>query len=142
MSVLVFDGISLAADSFANNGTTAFPYEKIWKAHGRLFGVIGPLNEASALRQWADTNLDPCEYPHLLLVNSKAQLIAVSKEKGLLRYKNSANPYLHGLSKLAIGEGADIAYGAMEHGATAEQAVAAAIKYSIHCNGTPEVLHL
>ena len=65
-----------------------------------------------------------------------------SKEKGLVRYNGSCIPLVHGLNKIAIGEGAPFAYGALHMGATAEQAVAAAILYSPYCNGVPEVLSL
>ena len=147
MSVMVFDGTSLATDSFANNGDLAFPYPKMWCPNGAaqpclIYGVLGTLNAASALRQWCDTGLEPSQFPASLVAGTGAQLVIVSREKGLLRYNNSPIPHLHGLSKLAIGEGAPFAYGAMDHGATAEQAVATAIKYSIHCNGVPEVMYL
>lgn len=69
------------------------------------------------------------------IVGSGTQLLLVSKEKGVVRYRDSSIPYLHGLNKLAIGEGAPFAYGALFMGATAEQAVLAAIDGSPHCNG-------
>lgn len=68
---------------------------------------------------------------------TQAQLLVLTKEKGLQRYKNSSTPYLHGKNSFAIGEGAPYAYGAMFMGASAEQAVAAAIHHCIHCNGVP-----
>lgn len=68
--------------------------------------------------------------------NSGAQLLVLTKDKGLQRYKNASIPYLHGSNNYAIGEGAPFAYGALFMGATAEQAVAAAIDGSPHCNGT------
>lgn len=71
-----------------------------------------------------------------------AQLVVISKEKGLIRYNGNPITLLHGHNKIAIGEGAPFAYGALYMGATAEQAVAAAIHYSVHCNGVPEVLTL
>lgn len=152
MSVLVFDGMSLATDSFANNGDQAFPYQKLWRTTAypitttsqamALCCVVGPLSLASALRHWCNTGLSPSEFPSNVQPSSGAQLVVVSKEKGLLRYNGSPIPHLHGLNKIAIGEGAPFAYGAMDYGATAEQAVATAIKYSVHCNGVPEVLHL
>lgn len=75
--------------------------------------------------------MSPPQFPS----QTGAQLVVLTKEKGLQRYKNSATPYLHGKNSLAIGEGAPYAYGAMFMGASAEQAVAAAIHHCIHCNG-------
>lgn len=72
------------------------------------------------------------DYP----TNFGATLIVLTKEKGLQRYKNSAIPYLHGAADYAIGEGAPFAYGALFMGATAEEAVAAAIYCSPDCNGS------
>lgn len=68
-------------------------------------------------------------------IGTGAQLLVVSKEKGVVRYRDTAIPYLHGSNKFAIGEGAPFAYGALFMGATAEQAVLAAIDGSPHCNG-------
>lgn len=71
-------------------------------------------------------------FPHS---SSGGTLLVLTKEKGLLRYKDLPIPYLHGANNYAIGEGAPFAYGAMFMGATAEEAVAAAIDGSPHCNG-------
>lgn len=67
--------------------------------------------------------------------NTGGTLLLLTKDKGLLRYKDLPIPYLHGANNYAIGEGAPFAYGAMFMGATAEEAVAAAIDGSPHCNG-------
>lgn len=77
--------------------------------------------------------MDPLRFPS----QTGAQLVSLTKEKGLQRYKNSSTPYLHGKNTLAIGEGAPYAYGALFMGASAEQAVAAAIHHCVHCNGVP-----
>jgi hypothetical protein len=140
MSVLVYDGTSLAADSMANNGHTLFPYSKLWQTGATFWGTTGYLQEMAQLRQWVEQGLVPEQYP--LSQASQSQLVQVSKEKGAVRYKGSALPLLHGRNKFAIGEGAPYAYGALFMGATAEQAVAAAIYYSVHCGGEPEVLCL
>lgn len=82
----------------------------------------------------------PAQFPQV--VGTNFQLLLLSKEKGVVRYRDSSIPYLHGNQKLAIGEGAPFAYGALFMGATAEQAVAAAIEFSPHCNGSPISLSL
>ena len=134
MSVIVWDGTTLAADSHANNGDLAFPYPKLWALpDNRLAGAVGPLQAVTQMQQWTLDGLPPTKFP--LNTGSPAQLLLVSKEKGVVRYRDSSIPYLHGSNKLAIGEGAPFAYGALFMGATAEQAVLAAIDGSPHCNG-------
>lgn len=142
MSVLVYNPndnpLKLASDSFSNNGDTASPYPKLWVAGEALYGAVGPLQGVAQLQQWVEQGMKPGQFPS----QTGAQLLVLTKEKGLRRYKNSPTPYLHGKNILAIGEGAPYAYGAMFMGASAEQAVAAAIHHCIHCNGEPVTLSL
>lgn len=99
--------------------------------HGtRLAGAVGPLPALAQFRKWTDAG---CVTPFVPVTD--AQLVIVTPDKGLIRYKDSATPYLHGHNTYAMGEGAPFAYGALFMGATAEQAVAAAIHNSPHCNG-------
>lgn len=139
MSVLVWDGTTLAADSHANNGNLAFPLPKLWQLPDqRLAGAVGPLRSLTLLREWSQDGMNS-PFP---LSSDGAQLLVVSKEKGVERYSGRPTPHLHGLNKLAIGEGAPWAYGALYMGATAEQAVAAAIEGCVHCNGQAVSLSL
>lgn len=142
MSVLVYDGRTLCTDSLANNGDQAFPFEKLWYREGALLGSIGPLQAVGALRQWADQGFNPTHFPTSRVNGTAAQLVVLTKEKGLVRYNKSPVPLLHGYEKLAIGEGAPWATAALEMGASAEEAVRIAIKYCVHCNGEPVVLSL
>lgn len=142
MSVIVYNphhnANLLASDSFSNNGDIASPYPKLWSTATTIYGVVGPLQGVAQLQQWVADGMKPGQFPS----QTGAQLLVLDKQKGLRRYKNSATPYLHGKNILAIGEGAPYAYGAMFMGATAEQAVAAAIRYCIHCNGDVQTLSL
>lgn len=135
MSVLVWDGKTLAADSYGNNGETCFPVVKLWKDDGALFGAVGGVQAVSALRKWIEDQM-LTDYPQEARLN-KATLLMVLPE-GVTRYYGSPVPIKTPLkSVLAIGEGSSYAYGALDMGATAEQAVAVAIKRSVHCNGEP-----
>ena len=150
MSVIVFDGQgTIAADSLANGPTHSFPYPKVVRLeasipsltdqtlpqHTILAGVVGPLQASTQLLNWLTQGLAPSTFPYKWVAGTNAQLITVTKEEGLKRYNGQPIPHLHGLNKFAIGEGAPFAYGALYMGATAEQAVAAAIHYSPDCNG-------
>jgi len=139
MSVIVHRNGTLAADSHVNCETMhsnsqcdlAYPYNKLWRLSSSLAGAVGPLQAVAAFQQWTLQGCTPEEFP----LNTGGTLLLLTKEKGLLRYKDLPIPYLHGANNYAIGEGAPFAYGAMFMGATAEEAVAAAIDGSPHCNG-------
>jgi hypothetical protein len=142
MSVVVWDGTTLAADSLANNGDTCFPVTKIWKEQyvpegtTRLCGAVGGVQAITALRIWSSRGFIREEYPEEARLN-KATLV-VATPGHVNRYNGTALPIQSPLkSVLAIGEGSQYAYGALDMGATAEQAVAVAIKRSVHCNGEP-----
>ncbi len=132
MSVIVHRNGTLAADSHVNSGELAFPFSKLWQVPttGVLCGAVGPLSSIVQLQEWT---LGSSHTPYPL--NTGGTLLLLTKEKGLLRYKDLPIPYLHGANNYAIGEGAPFAYGAMFMGATAEEAVAAAIDGSPYCNG-------
>ena len=143
MSVIVCSDGVMSADSSINSGDLCLPFPKIWKATFQgaelLCGAVGPLPQVALLQQWTLDGLVPKQWP---IQATLAQLLVLSPDKGVVRYRDSSIPYLHGHQKLAIGEGAPFAYGALFMGATAEQAVAAAIEFSPHCNGSPISLSL
>jgi len=130
----------LAADSHVNSNmqldssacALAYPYPKLWRlSETTLAGAVGPLQAVALLQQWTLEGCNLDKFP----TNTGGTLLLLTKEKGLLRYKDVPIPYLHGANNYAIGEGAPFAYGAMFMGATAEEAVAAAIDGSPYCNG-------
>jgi len=143
MSVIVYRNGTLAADSHVNIGSEpsysqesiTYPYNKLWALSQAgqtvLAGAVGPLQAVAQLQQWTLEGCDTKSFP----INTGGTLLLLTKEKGLLRYKDVPIPYLHGANNYAIGEGAPFAYGAMFMGATAEEAVAAAIDGSPYCNG-------
>jgi ATP-dependent protease HslVU (ClpYQ) peptidase subunit len=137
MSVVVWDGTTLAADSYGNNGETCFPVTKLWKDDAdNLYGAVGGVQAINLLQEWSKYQ-GRSNYPEEARLN-KATLLVIKKDKYVIRYYGSPVPIQSPLkSVLAIGEGSQYAYGALDMGATAEQAVAVAIKRSVHCNGEP-----
>lgn len=151
MSVVVFDGNTLAADSQINNGQVFHPFPKIIEvpaniARGQprtLAAAVGHINTVGIMLQWVVDGQRGGAPPEAF---GGAQLVVVTKEKGLIRFAGNRTPLLHGFNKLAIGEGAPFAYGAMSAieqldatpiNSMAWMGVEAAIEHSPHCNGEP-----
>lgn len=134
MSILTWDGYTLASDQLANDNQVMFPITKVFVHLGTIVGLIGPLSDMSKLRAWLEAGRKPADFPTGL--SNDATLVIVSKQRGLIRYAGpNPYPHVHGFEKCAFGSGREFAYGALHHGATAVQAVEAAIYYSPHCGG-------
>lgn len=130
MSVVVWDGISLAADRGGTDGFTMWAMDKIHMYGSEALTGVGPHDAIAALVGWYKAGASPDNMPRSLY---PAELIVTSPD-GLRRYEaNRPTPIDHGLNKCAFGVGRDFAYGAMAMGATATQAVEVACQYSGHC---------
>lgn len=131
MSVVVWDGISLAVDRAATDGVTKWELDKVTVLlDGALLTGVGDHGALSALRNWFLGGEDPEDYPRTL---QRAELILVTY-KGLFRYESaSPHPIEHRHNKCAFGSGKDFAYGALAMGATSEQAATVACNFSTSC---------
>lgn len=140
MSVVVWDGRSLALDRGGTDGATLFELDKYWEVGGEVITGVGDYGSITALRDWYTLHVGGRGFPSLL---HPAELIVVQRDVGLRRYEHiSASPIAHGFNKCAFGSGRDFAYGALAMGATAEQAAEVACRYSISCGHGVKVFHL
>lgn len=139
MSVVVWDGISLAMDRGGTDGFTMWELDKAWQHGDEVLTGTGHHSTLVALRDWYLSGRDVDTYPKSL---NPAELV-VASPSGLKRYElSSCIPIDHGLNKCAFGAGRDFAYGAMAMGATAEQAVQVACKFSVSCGHGVRVFEL
>lgn len=129
MSVLVWDGKTLATDRAANDGINRWLVQKIWFRSGNIVAAIGSSSVVSRFLSWYDdqTNLKFPSY------SGNALNAVVVGEHGLSRYLPGGEQQDHGHNILALGEGRDFAYGALALGHTAIEAVRAANMYSLTC---------
>lgn len=144
MTVIVWDGNHLVTDRKATDGSLKWESSKAWYVGNPHFGTcivsgVGFLHNIIMLREWFKDGADPAHYP-FLHKETNCQLIVVTDGQ-LLLFDNSPYP-LQKDAPCAFGHGKDFAYGALAMGATAEQAVDAANKYSQHCGLGKEVFSL
>ncbi len=131
MSIVVWDGQSLAVDRGGTDGATLFELDKCWEIGDAVVTGTGDYGSIAALRDWYTLYVGGRGFPSLL---HPAELIVVSANVGLRRFEHtSALPIAHGFNKCAFGSGRDFAYGALAMGATAEQAAEVACRYSTSC---------
>lgn len=149
MSVVVWDGKTLATDTQCNMGNAKFNAPKAWyKSVGGeacILSGVGTLKNIHRHKQWLlhtyDTDGNDNSFPYADVENHYYQFILVNKN-GLLRYEGTPYPIDHGVNACAFGEAADFAYGALAMGATAVEAVKVAIAYSNQCGGNVESFSL
>ena len=135
MTVLVWDGDTLATDRQANDGSLAWESSKAWYISGKT-GVciatgVGMLKDIIVAREWWKEGGQPSHWPFSHTTNN-CQFIVVDGG-GLHLFDGTPYPETRAFTPCAFGHGRDFAYGALAMGANAKEAVEAANKYSLHC---------
>ena len=139
MSVVVWDGKSLAVDRGATDGFTMWELEKAWEIGDEVVTGVGPLDVILRLVTWYRGGCGADAFPRSA---QDAELI-IASPVGLRRITSASPTQInHGLNLCAFGAGRDFAYGALAMGATAEQAVKVACRFSVSCGHGAQVFHL
>ncbi len=147
MTVVVWDGETLATDCAATDGVAKWESTKAWEGYCADYGDViisgaGPLQTILRMRDWILGSNPHRVFPKQQEGPQFCYFLVVTKHQGLLRWEQGPIPIEHGYSKCAFGEGKDFAYGALAMGATAEEAVKIANEYSVHCGLGVKTYHL
>lgn len=124
MTVIAWDGKTLASDRQAGNNGFKYPVTKIKKVRGHLLFCSGDFDMAQEMFDWFEKGADPEKYPAAARDEKfTTPLNIISPDKKILRYER--NPYSHEIehSFFAVGSGRDYALAAMHLGYTAKEAV-------------------
>ena len=142
MTVIAWDGKTLATDRMANDGSQKWESSKAWYGMSKekevvIITGVKDLVVVLALQEWYQQCM-PDIMPDV--APSQAKLIVVKKD-GLyeLSYKMllpHTSPYS------AFGDGKEIALGALAMGATASQAVNICNEHSLQCGKGVELFTL
>jgi len=133
------DGV-MAADGRVTDGQLVVTYEckKIRKlSDGALFALCGDDYLEEAIVEW----LEACEPETVPPTGKDFTAILVDTSGNLSTYSGVGERFLpwYDVKFAAFGSGGELAYGAMEMGATADQAVAVAIRRNTHSGGLIQV---
>lgn len=147
MSVIVWDGKLLASDSQVTDGSMRRTTTKIrrvekGKFKGFLLGAAGATATANLLMDWFEQGAKPEHFPYEYAKSDmlSATLVAITKDKVILRYDHLPVPIIMEDEVYCTGSGRDFAYGAIAMGADAIKAVEVACQYSTECGGEVAVL--
>jgi ATP-dependent protease HslVU (ClpYQ) peptidase subunit len=139
MSVVVWDGTTLAADKQGTYGDTKITVTKIRKVklngHVCLIGAVGCINTCNELMNWFQTGADPKTFPGEFMKDNEtsASMVVIDDKRRIFSYDTGPTPFLVEDRYYATGSGKDIANAALAMKKTAKDAVALTNRLSISC---------
>lgn len=143
MTVLAWDGKTLAADKLMCCGVTKGTVTKIHRFGDSLLGVTGNLSMGMEVLEWFKAGAIAKDYPPGNRdVNSGASLIIVKPDKTVWKYESSPHAFKVEGEFCAFGSGDESAMVAMECGCDARKAVEVTCKYNTGCGNGIDTLEL
>jgi ATP-dependent protease HslVU (ClpYQ) peptidase subunit len=143
MTIIVWDGATLAADRRAVSGTLKRSMTKIFRHGDILFGGAGVWTTLEAMRSWVMGGCVFGEFPTLPKDDRDREVTSlwvVNRNGTILKFEDSPYPIRYNDPIFADGSGREFAYGAMAMGANALEAVQIACQYDIYCGGGVDTL--
>lgn len=139
MSVVVWDGTTLAADRQATNSNLRRTMTKISRHGDVLIAGTGTQTSTQAVRSWILDGAHPEKFPHAETDDNTAVWV-INRNGTIVKFENSPFGITYLDTVFAEGSGRDFALGAMSMGADAVTAVKVACMYDIYCGGGIDTL--
>lgn len=132
MTVIAFDGRTLAADKRATTGGGMVrTITKIERHNGELLAVTGGLDIGLEMKEWYKAGADPERFPEV--ARKDDAVLIVIKNRRIYSYASGPYPMEIEARKCAFGSGRDFAEAAMYLGRTAVEAVEIASLFQSDC---------
>jgi len=142
MTIIAWDGKTLAADKMAVSGThKAGQVTKIHRWEGGLCGFSGEMSVGVQLLYWLQCGADP-EYFPAWDDDSGSSFIVITLDGEVTYYDGAPIPLVMENTHHAIGCGRDYALAAMHLGKNAKQAVEVACALDAFCGNGIDTLTL
>ena len=144
MSIIAWDGTTVAADKRACIADAAHTTTKLWQVHTTptiFLGITGDESFGLSIKQWFLDGADPAKWPAFQITENWARLVVF--EQGKRPYTYERNPVKQVVEDpfMAWGTGREFALGALAMGATAKEAVEVACRFSIYCGNGVDVFN-
>lgn len=139
MSVIVWDGKTLAADRRATNSNLSRTTSKITKHGDLLIGSTGTYSSSQAITNWVIEGCILEKFPSSW-VHEDTNVWVINRNGTVAKFEDSPFPVMYRDKVFAEGSGRDLAYGALAMGADAVKAVEVACVYDIYCGGGIDTL--
>lgn len=124
MTVIAWDGVTLAADKMTSFGGLHGTTTKIYRIGEKLVGGCGRTALIQEMLQWIKDGCNPETFPAQQRdLNESVSMLVVESDGTLLQYETTPWPIVLHNRQWAIGSGRDFAMAAMYLGKTAREAV-------------------
>ncbi len=141
MSIIAWDGRTLAADKRASMGTLIRTTTKIFRFGGALLSYSGEAGMGEELVAWFTAGAVAEEFPARQRADDPSTLLVIDAS-GIRTFERSPHAIRVEDQTFAIGSGRDFALAAMHLGKTAAEAVAVAIALDSGCGNGIDTLEL
>lgn len=141
MSVIAWDGRTLAADKRACIGTLIRTTTKIFRVGDALCAYAGDAAGGEEMLAWFRAGAKPADFPAGQRTDEWAGLLVVRRGE-ILKYERSPHPVRFEDKFFSIGCGRDFALAAMHLGHDARTAVEVAIALDSGCGNGIDTLEL
>jgi len=132
MTVIAWDGKTLAADKQYTNAGIRRTGTKIFRLRDGLAAICGRASESLEMLEWLRGERKPESFPAVCR-NSDDSLVVVVAGGKVYSYENTPYPMVYEDPFFAAGSGRDYAMAAMHCGKTAAEAVDIACLYESGC---------
>lgn len=135
MTIIVWDGHTLASDKQVTTNGLRRKVTKIFKIRDHLVGFSGDFDLAQSLKYWFQSGADIEKYPTFQSDSDKfVGMLVITPNREILKYERSPHPiHMTENKTYALGSGRDFAIGAMAMGADALDAVRITSMYDSGC---------
>lgn len=142
MTVIVWDGKTLAADKRSDSGGLRRTVTKIERVNGHLLGVAGNAARGREMMAWWAAGADPKALPAFQQTDDFVDLVVISPARKVLKFERSGWPIHFEDERFAMGSGRDYALAAMHLGKDAREAVLVASHFDCGCGDGVDALEL
>lgn len=140
VTVIAWDGKTLAADKMMGFGSSKSSVTKIFKIGGALVGFAGHSANGQELLEWFRSSRRPSDFPASQRGVDSVTLLVIESDGKILHYGQSPHPMIIEDAFHAIGSGDEFALAAMYLGRTARDAVEVACALCPTCGNGIDTL--
>lgn len=133
MTVIAWDGKTLAADKRTTLSGVPITTSKLGRAGGLMYGCAGSSAPCREIGEWIESGMDPAKIPSFQR-DERDSVNALIIDNGVVCLLQNGPVLIRTeMKQMAIGSGGDFAVAAMHLGKTAREAVEIACLFDVNC---------
>lgn len=142
MTVIAWDGVTLAADKQNTISGYAHTVTKIFRVNGGIVGFMGRGAHAVQVLGWMNAGMIVADFPKAATEDESCTALFISEDKKAFAFCNSPHRLEYEDKFVAFGAGRDYALAAMHLGKTAFEACQIACELDVFCGKGIDTLTL